>query len=439
MNIISLSFLLVCSLAHLSIICAPGTNPGQNVNQNTNAPFPGFDPNMSEEELLNQLMEEINSALPEDQRESFWQEVAKETERLEQATANMSEDEKEKYLLDLITGEPGQPAEDHAEPEIVEQAEKEEDAPSAKPIPIKETKEITEVLQSIVKSIESFLDKAAAFPDFEGKVSRWVKQKRFTDWQEGQNWQSFKHSLNKLVSRLERFKEKDPKIGMKHIDALLKNEPMMQNLKQLESKLAREVPLIEMSVFAIEKMSDKTKNAITHTINTLTEGIFRLNLPEELLKILAEFDPTAKKILAEEEKAAKSASTQSKNYKPSLPTRVAGKADKSSGLALPSLDDLGLPGYAGGSGGARNGSRGNTGEPNGTSSSKSAQSGRSGSGRGTSKGNKQGEKKEEKKADKPDKPKEKDTSIKSPDIKKHVENFSKDLREAHDTVSGVRI
>ncbi len=398
------------------------------------ASFQGFDPNMSEEELLRKLMEDIDEALPEDQRASFWQEVAKETERLEKETANMDEEEKEKYLLDLITAEPGKEVE-RPEPEEAEIEEIEEKAPKAKPTPVKETKEISDVLKSLVKSIESFLGKAAAFPDFDGKVDRWAKQKRFTDWQEGQNWQSLKNELDKLVSRLERFKEKDPKIGMKHIDALLKNEPMIQNLKQLEVKLSREVPLIEMSVFAIEKMSNQTKNAITHTINALTEGLYRINLPEELLKILAEFDPAAKKILAEEEKAAKSALTQSKAYQPSRPTRVAGKRDRSDRLSLPSLDDLGFSGYTPSRSGGYRGGAGSS-EPQGPTSRGTSQKGAAG------KKDAQ-KKKDEKKGDGkdvgPDAPKkDKTTTIKSPDVKKHLDNFSKDLREAHDKVAAAR-
>ncbi len=412
------------SLINTSIHCAGA--PAE-------APFPGFDPNMSEEELLNQLMSEINNALPEDQRDSFWEEVAKETERLEKETANMDEEEKEKYLLDLITAEPGQEVE-RPEPEAEIEEIEEEEALKAKPTPIKETKAISDVLKSLVKSIENFLDKAAAFPDFDGKVDRWAKQKRFTDWQEGQNWQTLKIELNKLVSRLERFKEKDPKIGMKHIDALLKNEPMMQNLKQFEAKLSREVPLIEMSVFAIEKMSNQTKNAITHTINALTEGLYRINLPEELLKILAEFDPAAKKILAAEEKAAKSALTQSKAYKPSRPARVAGKRDRSDGLSLPSLDDLGFSGYTPSrSGGGYRGGAGASGPQ------KSRSRGASQKGATDKKG--AGKKGDGKKGSggkdvDPDAPKKgKTTGIKNPNVKKHLDDFSKDLREAHNAVA----
>jgi len=45
------------------------------------------------------------------------------------------------------------------------------------------------VISQIAKSIESFLAKAAAFPDFDGKVLRWVQKGRVTDWQ-ADSWTS---------------------------------------------------------------------------------------------------------------------------------------------------------------------------------------------------------------------------------------------------------
>ncbi|MEX0848648.1 MAG: hypothetical protein WD055_00285 [Candidatus Dependentiae bacterium] len=400
------------------------------------APIPGFDPNMSEEELLNQLMEEINSALPEDQRDTFWQEVAKETERLEEATANMSDEEKEKYLMDLITAEPGKAEE--LEPEIPEEKpiEKKEEIKPA-PRSAKETKEISEILQSIVRSIEKFLDKAAAFPNFDGKVERWAKQRRLNDWQEGQKWATFKDALNKFITLLSRFKEKDPKIGMKHIDALLKNEPLIQSLKQLEAKLTREVPLIEVNAFAIASMSKQTKNAIAHVINALTEALYRLNLPDELQKIIAEFDVTAKQLREQEEKAAKSALTQSKAFQPSRPTRVAGKAERKNGLSLPSLDDLGIPGYSPRSGSAS----GTSGESETAPGAKKSPSGKMSGGDKTGAAKKDDKKDGKKGTDDkkgkdigPDKNAKDTGAIKSPDIKKHIDSFEKDLKEASDTM-----
>jgi hypothetical protein len=390
---------------------------------------------MSEEELLNQLMEEINSALPEDQRDTFWQEVAKETERLEAATASMSDEEKEKYLMDLITAEPSQETETpQTEVPIEKPIEKKEEI---KPTPrsTKETKEISEILQSIVRSIEKFLDKAAAFPNFDGKVERWAKQRRLTDWQEGQKWATFKDALNTFITLLSRFNEKDPKIGMKHIDALLKNEPLIQNLKQLEAKLMREVPLIEVNAFAIASMSKQTKNAIAHVINALTESLYRLNLPNELQKIIAEFDTTAKQLREQEEKATKTALTQSKAFQPSRPTRVAGKAERKNGLSLPSLDDLGIPGYSPRSGGASGTSGGSETAPGAkkTPSSKTS-SGKTGAKKDEKKDGKKGADDKKGKEIGPDKGTKDSGVIKSPDIKKHIDSFEKDLKEAADTM-----
>lgn len=409
-------------------------------------PAGGFDPKMSEEQLMNQLMEEINAALPEDQRESFWEEVAHETERLEQETAHMSPDEKEQYLFNLITEET-QPEEPRV-PEVKETPVKE--APKVKPkpqIPVEKAEEIMSIISQIAKSIESFLTKAAAFPDFDGKVVRWLQKGRVTDWQ-ADSWASFQHELNKFVHTLHRFKEKDPKIGLKHLDALLKQEATIQNLKQLQKKLTDYETAIKISPFEIASMSEQTKNAAINSINALTESLYRTKIPQELQKILEEFDPTAKKLREQEEKATKEALARSKRFEPTVPVRTAGKAPtRRDDFALPSLDDLGLTGRAA----PRIGDRGRTrpGEPSDTKKDMNGKGGKGAPGaKPDGKGKKETDKakaaadkkrkeeKEKKKKKKADEAKKAPTQIQHTEIKTNVDSFRKDVEEAYSTVMG---
>lgn len=391
-----------------------------------------FNPGMSEEEMLNKLMEEINAAIPEDQRDNFWKEVEAETQRLEAATANMSEEEKQAYLINQMNSAMEE-AEQIPIPEPVKEEKKKEEKP--KPAPVKEAIETGEILKSIVTSINTFLNKAAAFPDFDRKVSNWAKQNLLSDWSADQTWEQFKNELNKFNSLLQRFQEKDAKIGMKHIDALAKNEQALQSLKELEAKLAREVPIIDVSVFAITSMSKKTKNAIAHTVNTLTQSVYKIKLGETLQKIIEEFDPAAKKLREAEEKAAKAALAQTQRAPTSVQVKTAGKAPKSGGFNLPSLDDAGISGYrgdsgySGGSGYGRGDYDGSEGF--GSDKAKGGSSGGSSSKGGTTSGADAKKTDDKTDAKKPSPTPEPVTAIKTQEVKEHVDNFKKAYGEAH--------
>lgn len=300
----------------------------------------GFNPNMSEEELLNQLMQEINAALPEDQRDAFWQEVARETERLEQETAHMAPEEKEQYLMNLIAAETTPEMEAPIAPQPQKPVEKEVQQPAKSTVPLEKTDEIMSIISQIVTSIESFITKAAAFPDFDGKALGWVGKGRITDWQ-ADSWSTFQHDLNKLVHTLQRFKDKDIKIGFKHLDELAKNETLMQSLRRLQSKLNEYEPTIKITPFEIASMSEPTKNAAIHVINTLTDVLYRNKINPELQKIIELFDPMAKKIREEEEKAVKTA-LSSRRAEVTVPVRTAGRPERRTDFMLPSFEDFGL-------------------------------------------------------------------------------------------------
>lgn len=399
-----------------------------------------FNPNMSEEEMLNKLMEEINAAIPEDQRENFWKEVEAETRRLEEATAHMSDEEKQAYLLNQMNTAMEE-AEAMPIPEPVEEKKAKEEKPKPKPAPVKEAVETGEILKSIVKSINSFINKAAAFPDFDRKVDRWSKQNLLSDWPANQTWEQFKNELNKFNSLLQRFQEKDAKIGMKHIDALAKNEQAIQALKQLEAKLTREVPIIDVSVFAITSMSKQTKNAIAHSMNALTQAIFKIKVGETLQKIIEEFDPVAKKLREEEEKAAKTALTQTQRQPTSVPVKTAGKPERKGGFSLPSLDDAGISGYRGGYDGGGYG-RGDYGGTEGFGEDK-AKGGSSSSSKGGADAKKTDDAKKaddaKKKADDAKKAAAAPvTTIKTPEVKEHMDNFKKSYSEANGMIRSLK-
>ncbi len=405
--------------------------------------FGPFDRTMSEEEMMNQLVEMVNAAIPEDEQNKFWDEVAQQTLEIEERTAHMSPEKKDEFLLGVMKGEIH--LDDLDTPEIEEEQVVKEVVQTVKPkskVPVEKKEEIMIVVSQVAKSIESFLAKAEAFPDFDGKVLRWVEKKdRITDWQTD-SWASFQHELNKFVHTLHRFKEKDAKIGFKHLDALLKQEATIQNLKQLQKKLADyETKIPEFSTFEIAKMSEPTKNAAINTINSLTESLYRTKLPQELQKIIEEFDPIAKKLREEDEKAAKEALTRSKRFEPTMPIRTAGQPPRRDDFALPSLDDFGLTGERRPR--IANGGKTQSGRPSDTKKDKLGKGTKGGPGGdakdAADKGKKDGDKKgkapgDKRKKEEEAKKKKDEGQIKHTGIKDNVAEFRKDVREASNAI-----
>lgn len=310
-----------------------------------NEPFPmfgDFNPSMSEEQMFNELVSQINSLLPPEEQEKFWQEVAAETERLEKETAHMAPEEKEKYLLNLIAeAEQPLPAPTPELPPVEPSKPTQPTTPEQSPtVQLEKIEDIMKIITSIIKSINSFITKSNAFPDFDGKVKSWLQKGRITDWR-AESWSAFEHELNKFVATLARFKEKDPKIGLKHITELSKNEGLIQTLKQLQRKLADHETSIKITPFEIASMSEQTKSSCIHVINSLTSILIDNKIIIDLLKVLELFDPTAKKLREEEEKATKMA-LAAKRTEQYIPVHVAGKAPaKKDAFELPSFDDLG--------------------------------------------------------------------------------------------------
>jgi hypothetical protein len=310
-------------------------------------PFANLDPNMSQEDLLAQFMSEIDQLIPEEERATFWEEVAKETERLERETAHMSEEEKEKYLMNIITQPPTPEAPPVPTPTPVPVVEEPVKKPVVKPVSAADkVTEVVNIITSIIKSIESLLNKAAALPDFDGKIERWIRQKRINDWPAGVSWASFQHELNRFVHILQQIKDKDIKIGYKHIESIIESEQVLNNLRQLETRLAHNVPNIEVSVFAMAKMTPGSKVAINKSVNALAESMYKMQLPAELKKLMEKFEPIAKKIREEEEKLTKAAATPYARAHAEVPTKIAGKREQP--RRLPSLDDFGIGGKGGG-------------------------------------------------------------------------------------------
>lgn len=290
-----------------------------------------FNPNMTEEEMrIRDLMGEIDKVIPEDRLSTFWEKVEKKSVQLEEATAHMNQDEKRAYLHEAYalkeTRPPyvytssafKKPIPKSPKPPAKVKLTKKEKKSKAKLISIKEPVDANKIIKSIITSIKNFLKKTATIAHFESKVNSWAKQNLVSDWPAKQTWNSFENDLSKFSSLLERFQEADIKFGTKHIDALSKNETIVQNLQQVEIKLTRELQIINKDNIAGMDIKKKTKNAVAHIINALTQALYQIKLNESLQKIIEKFDPTATGFLIEEEKSPAKPNSKSDFTLPSI-------------------------------------------------------------------------------------------------------------------------
>ena len=108
-------------------------------------------------------------------------------------------------------------------------------------------------------------------------------------------------------------KSLDPKTQKsKYLADLTANEPLCNNIIQFKTVLVKHEPTVQVPSFGLKKLSKASKNAFVSVINDCLEALLALNLQVELEKIIAKYDPTAKKIKEAEEKAQQAAVEASK-------------------------------------------------------------------------------------------------------------------------------
>lgn len=193
----------------------------------------------------------------------------------------------------------------------------EEIVPS-KPAPKKEEKatpkEISkldralETINAIIKRTDSFVVKSQALPELAAKVKRWGKKGILYDWESSFDWNKVKKDIETLRQALEKMIEKDPKNGTyKYLNDFIAQDTLVNNVEKLKTTLVEYEPTIEASIFGLEKMDPTAKKALTRTISGYTEALYRLKITDDLNKIFEKYEPRAKELREEKEKAEKNA------------------------------------------------------------------------------------------------------------------------------------
>ena len=145
-----------------------------------------------------------------------------------------------------------------------------------------------------------------------------------------------------MVSQLSKLVEQDPKTKeYYHLDELLKDESLYNNLRKIQETISKLEPNIEEMTPLAGTMSKQSKKAFQKMIAQYIEAVYVLNISQELKKIFEKFEPKAKEAREQEEKAAKRAELEAKRkLTPGAPI-VAGSSEEAqySPISRPYYDE----------------------------------------------------------------------------------------------------
>lgn len=292
--------------------------------------IPGL-PQLSEAEMkqFEAELAELNSKLegksPEEQ-EAILNEMVQEA--MEEVRKDLS-DEGKAILDKLEQGDITEEDFDKLLNELMPTEEKEVPAPvEAKPVPKAEPKiiitskhqEVLDRLNSLINHTNLFIQKAGTIAELPGKINQWEKEAKIT-WQPRLTWNTFRSDLDIFVSKLNKLKEQDPKTQQyKHLDELLKNETLYNNLSKVEKIAAEFEPKIEeIAPIGGLPIPENSKAALQKLLSQYNEALYILKLSSAIDTIFEKFEPKAKSSREAEEKAQKIA--EQENKKPRIPGR----------------------------------------------------------------------------------------------------------------------
>jgi len=218
-------------------------------------------------------------------------------------SGSITDEELDGLINQLVQEEPTKKVE---KPAPVKKEEKKPEAP--KQVLTSEHEKAINAINSLISHTHSFIVKAASAPEFSSKVNVW-KRKKLVALEGSKTWNILKTDIEQFVEKLSRLLERDPKTTeYYHIDALLKNESVLNNLYKVERTIAEIEPRAEeVPLLGEKRMKSASKKAYQSLLNEYNEALYILNSTNELKKLFALFDPVAKKYREAEEKAVKQA------------------------------------------------------------------------------------------------------------------------------------
>ncbi len=216
-------------------------------------------------------------------------------EKLEKGT--ISDEELDSLVNTLV-------ADEKKEEPVVEKAPEPE---KPKPVLTSKHEKVIDAINALIAHTIALIVKANTMPELPSQFKKWSKHKLKT--KKDQTWNELKTDIDLLVNNLNKLLERDPITKeYYHLDALLKNEALHNNILKVVDNVAKYEPNVEeVPLLGAKKMSKESKKAFQQLINEYHEALYVLHLTDEITKLVELFGPRAKQLREAEEKAVKQA------------------------------------------------------------------------------------------------------------------------------------
>jgi len=280
---------------------------------------------------MTQWFDQVIDTWSPDEQNKFWGEF----DELNDTLNKMSPDEREKYTQEMLTKafsdlgvqeqQPAQPV--IPEPIVTPKVEPKKVAPK-----VEETEQdkAFKMLTALSNSIQNFLNKVQASPDFAIKVEGWARKNEIPQWTPSLKWETLKTDLEQFDALIQQIKLRNTKTGeYRFLNELIKNKALIDNLTRTQAILAQYEPQIDIASFGIVSLTKNSKLGIQKVVNALSEALYTLNVRPALLKVIEQFEPEAKKIREQQAALEKQAAQQfAVRPQQNRPTVISGYPDE---------------------------------------------------------------------------------------------------------------
>lgn len=213
--------------------------------------------------------------------------------------------------------------------------------PAQKPAELGKQEKALKLLNNVITRINLFLLRAAKMETFGYQVEKWYTARSIARG----DWDALKHDMASFVDKLEMLKMQNPKTNQYNsLDALIKNKDLYEQLEQLSEDLTDNEPRVVIPDFGMKDLTASSESAIKDLLGSVIDALYSKNIVTDINAVLKEYEPTAKKMLEEEEALAKKALEASKKPKELARPQTVGRADVGGGF-MPANDDYGYGGY----------------------------------------------------------------------------------------------
>ena len=297
-----------------------------------------------QEEVTKEIDQFVNTLSPEEQAQFH-----KDVDELTKVMSQMSEEELVEFIGGMFPEEgaapvPGAPM--PAEEPIVcplPAPAPEKFQPTA---PAKSIEAAQKLIDDIIAHAEHFMRKAQIIPELPGKIEQWVEKNKIKEWNADISWEILKNKIELFIQQLHTLKELDPVSKThRHLSDLVQNERLYNNLAHIRDTLVRYEAAVEAPAFGLGKVTSQSRAAIRSVLSKFVEAFYKMDVLEDIKKLLEKYEPRAKILREEEETSRKKAVEESKKERVGAPKRETKMPETGKRSTDYTGNDYGYPSY----------------------------------------------------------------------------------------------